>query len=195
MTVAIPSKGAPAGQWSERMLLTIANLRADYAAELHFSPSSSQPVLSFTWNDHERMLVPDEIEASEVGKTLSGRMVRLLSRSYGSSMPLQRAMVDLWGWCKRRHVAPDNGGSEPLHHERGLICPRIVHDVLVHANGSGEHGIEEAWLPSLRDNYYCRLIRRAATLEDLEYDEAREFLAGALRRMELKMTLWRSGAA
>jgi hypothetical protein len=195
MTVASPPKGAPSGQWTERMLLSIANFRADYAAELHFSPSSSRPVLSFTWDERERMLVPDEIEASEIGKTLSGRMVRVLSRSYGSDMLVQRAMLDLEGWCRRRHVAPDKGAPEPLHDERGLLCPRIVHEVIVHGNGSGEHGIEEAWLPSLRDNFYCRLIRRAAELEDLEYEEAREFLAGALRRIELKMTLWRLGAA
>jgi hypothetical protein len=176
-------------------MLRIARTRADWAAERQFAPSSSRPVLTYEWDERERVMVPDEVDVSRIGKTLSGKMQRVLQRSFGQDMPVQRSILDLWGWCKVRHVKPDRGTPEPLHHERGLICPRLIVEVVAYCNGTGEHGIEEAWLPELRSNYYRRLIRRAAILEDLEYEEARDFIAGALLRMDSKMTIWAAGAA
>ena len=179
----------------DELMRRIANMRADWAAERQFAPSSSRPVLTYEWDAHDRVMVPDEVDVSRIGKTLSGKMQRVLQRSYGMDMPVQRAILDLWGWCRHRHVKPDRGIPEPLHYERGMICPRLVLEIVAYSNGTGEHGIEEAWLPHLRDNYYARLIRRAAELEDLDYSEAKDFIAGALLRMDSKITLWTAGAA
>jgi hypothetical protein len=188
-----------------RHLLTqIANLRADYAAELHFAPSSSRPVLDYVVEQYRdrtgrtvRELVPDPegSDVSAIGYTLSKRMQRVMQRSYGVDFTVNRALEDLWGWCMYRHVRPSKGIPEPLHYDRGLICPRVVHEVIVYGNGAGEHGIEESWLPGLRENYYRRLIRRAADLEDIEYEEAEDFIGGAIRHMHHKMTFWHAGAA
>src|ERR1044072_666855 len=113
---------------TDQLLMRIARVRADYARELYFAPSSSKPVLTYSWDDHERMMVPDEIDVSQVGATLSAKMQRVLQRSYGADMGVQRALDHLEGWCHRRHVKP----REPLHEDRGFICPRITRFVVTY---------------------------------------------------------------
>jgi hypothetical protein len=128
---------------------------------------------------------------SKIGKTLSGKMQRVLQQSYGSDMPVQRALRRLEAWCYRRHVKP----REPLHDERGFICSRLTAKVVTYCNGTGEHGIEEAWMPELRSNWYRRIIRSAAFDEDLDYEEAEDFIAGGLVQMQQWMDEWAAHAA
>ncbi len=172
-------------------MLRIARMRAELAAELHFNPSSSRPVLTYSWDHHARTMLPDEVEMSKIGATLSARMVRLASRGYGTDMAVRRALDRLESWCARRHVKP----REPLHDERGYICPRLATFLVAFCNGAGEHGMEEAWLPEHRNHWYRRLIRHVAVDEELEYEEAAEFLSGALLQMESWMAEWQAGAA
>lgn len=172
-------------------MLNIARIRADWAAERQFPPSSSRPVLTYEYDAHERVMVPDTVDVSRIGKTLSGKMQRVLQRSYGSDMPVQRALSRLEAWCYRRHVRP----REPLHEERGFICSRLTFKVVTFSNGTGEHGTEEAWLPELRSNWYRRIIRSAAFDEELDYDEAAEFIAGGLVQMQQWMDEWAAHAA
>lgn len=174
---------------TDQLLLRIARLRAELQAERHFAPSSSRPVLNYSWDDRERMMVPDEIDVSQIGATLSSRMNRVLARSYGSDMGVQRALQRVEPWCARKHAK----AGEPLHHERGYICPRIARYVLL--TGYGEQGIEEAWHPELRDHWYRRLIIKAADDEQLEYDECAQFLSAALMAMEKWTDEWQAGAA
>lgn len=169
----------------------IAAARAEWAAELDFAPSSSRPVLTWSWDGHAHTMLPDQLEASAIGSTISARMVRLLSRNYGADMGMHRALGQLEGWCRRRHVEQ----HEPLHEARGYLCPRLVGYVVLTANGAGEHGLDDAWAPGLRDNWYRRLVRRAALDEDLDYDEAADFIAAGLRQCNEWIDAWRAGAA
>ena len=176
---------------SDELMVRIANARADWAAERQFAPSSSRPVLTYEWDAHEKVMVPDEVDVSRIGKTLSGKMQRVLQRSFGQDMPVQRALKRLEPWCHRRHIQP----REPLHDDRGFLCPRLVIRVVTYCNGTGEHGIEESWLPELRSNWYRRIIRASAMDEDLAYDEAADFIAGGLVQMQSWMDEWAAHAA
>lgn len=188
----------------------IGRARAEWAAELDFAPSASRPPVAYTWDSGLRAMVPDDrpllinpgtpheqriadsaTQSTRVGAPLSARLVRLLSRAYGSDMGLHRALPQLEDWCRRRHVKAD----EPLHAERGYLCPRLVTFVVLTANGAGEHGMEEAWRPELRAAWYRRLVRAAALDEDLDYDEAADFIAAALRQCNEWIDAWRAGAA
>ena len=171
------------------LLLRIARLRSELQAERHFAPSSSRPVLNYSWDDRERMMVPDEIDVSQIGATLSSKMQRVLSRSYGSDMGVQRALQRVEPWCARKHAK----AGEPLHHERGYICPRLVLTVLL--MGYGEQGLGSAYPQELIDQFYRALIQKAADDEQLEYREAAEFLSAALMAMERWITEWEAGAA
>lgn len=176
----------------------IANARADLASELHFAPSSSRPVLDRVQEPYfdkagrrhmEWVDDPEGSDVSRIGATISKRLQRKLQRNYGLEMTTQRALQRLEPYCARRHLK----AGEPLHFERGYICPRITRFVLT--TGYGEQGIEESWEPHLRNNYYARLIRRAAYDEELEFEEAAEFLAGALQAMQRWCDEWQAGAA
>lgn len=198
---------------SEALMRMIANARAEYAAEKPDHTTAHRPPVAYTRDEKEKVMVPDDrpievfepgsefmvirqsvpdsaTQSTQVGVPISSRLMRLLTNNYGDEFLMHRAVTQVWKWCDQNHVHPDRRSPDPLHYERGYICPYLVMDVVTAQPGVWLSGVEESWVPRVRDGFYMHLIRHAAEESDLEYDEAAQLLEAALRHMNHKITFW-----
>lgn len=196
---------------SEALMRMIANARAEWALESPDHTAAHRPPVASYFDEKERAPVPDDrplvildpetrlpkelvpdsaTQSTQVGVPISAGLFRILTNNFGREYLIHRAVREVWNWCHLNHVKPERRSPDPLHFERGYICPYLVADVVAAKPGVWLAGIEESWLPKHLDAFYAHLIRHSAEESDLEYDEAAQLLEAALRHMDHKRTFW-----
>lgn len=154
----------------------LGEARDEYAAELDIPLTVDQPPNLYSIGpDGQR--VYQAAEGAQIGLSMSSQMYRRIGHpadDYGNVFPVARALDDLRGWCRGRHLEARSGPWED--HARDVELGTALWDRL-----AGSRPL------CARLAYYAVAYRvplsRLAASEELELPEARRLLLGALRHM------------
>lgn len=147
----------------------IGEARDSFAAELDIPLTVSRPPKLYSiGSDGER--VYEAAEGAQVGLSMSAQMYRRIGHpadDYGNVFPVARAIHDLNGWCRGRHL---EGRAGPwLNHLRDLAIPSIQRPLCARlATYAVVWRVPTAW---------------SAEVEQLAIVDVHRLLTGALRHM------------
>lgn len=160
-----------------------------YRDELDFNPTQRTPPVAYTWDEAQRIMVPDDrplvinpmtadeilvpdsaTQSTQVGMPMSGRMLRYL-QGPGPDTPWAIALRGLRAECRRNH--PYHRGPA-VPYWRGSLCWQLVYmTVIGKPKGNGPATIEEAAAILRYDNPEPVLREALQWIEDA-MDRARQ---------------------
>lgn len=137
--------------------------REAYRLELHIPLAVEQPPVLSSLDGHGQRVVDVDRAAAQIGWSMSAQLDRRIGHpeGYGNVFPVARALHDLDGWCRGRHL--EGRGGPWVDHEAAAgtlwsrltgtrpLCGRLAHyAVVAHAPIPRLAHVERLQLPVVR---------------------------------------------